>query len=161
LWEGAKRLLPENIGLMRLACPDARMNFLHQDSFLAVIDRLLVAPLYGQVVNVTSDKAASPTVSMLWSTLFDDIGWPETLEWAPTNDALDYRGLPHRIRAFNAFCRTNIEIASRDWTFERGHVDGMISEGMPFPEAQLGTIRVCQGHFLRRYADTNGRVFHV
>ena len=159
LWEGAKRLLPEKIELMRLASPHALMNFLHQDAYVNVALKVIAHSPDNPIVNIVSAKETSPTLEELWSMLFDAIGWPDRLEWAPDNDSLDYNGLSNRIKAFNAFCRTNIDIASRDWTFERGTVDRMIAASMTFPEATLSTIHICQTHFLDGYDRTNGRFF--
>ncbi|MDD1779998.1 NAD(P)H-binding protein [Enterovibrio sp. ZSDZ35] len=160
LWDGAKRLLPGHIDVMRLACPEARMNFVHQDAVIAVMRHVLEKPLNGQIINLASDSSQAPTMKVLWSLLFEEIGQPDSLEWAPTNDALDYRGLSTRVRAFNAFCRTNLEIASRNWMFDRTSINAMKAEGLQFAEAQLTSIRICQSHFMTLYNEKKGRVFN-
>ncbi|WP_407330336.1 NAD-dependent epimerase/dehydratase family protein [Enterovibrio sp. 27052020O] len=160
LWDGAKRLLPKNIDLMRLACPDARMNFVHQDAFISVMRYALSQPFEGKIINAVSDSSKAPTTKDLWSLLFDEIGHPNTLEWAPDNDSLDYRGLSPRVRAFNAFCRTNLEIASRNWTFDRSAINAMKADGVPFADALLPSIQVCQKQFMSLYNEKKGRVFN-
>ncbi|PKF50971.1 short-chain dehydrogenase [Enterovibrio nigricans] len=160
LWDGAKRLLPGHIDVMRLACPQARMNFVHQDAVISVMQHALKKPLNGQIINLASDSSQAPTMEALWSLLFEEIGQPDSLEWAPTNDALDYRGLSTRVRAFNAFCRTNLDIASRNWMFDRTSINAMKAEGLTFAEAQLPSIRICQSHFMALYNDKKGRVFN-
>ncbi|KKD60530.1 short-chain dehydrogenase [Grimontia sp. AD028] len=160
LWDGAKRLLPGHIDVMRLACPQARMNFVHQDAVIAVMRFTLRKPWRSRIINLASDSLHAPTMEALWALLFDDIGHPDSLEWAPTNDALDYRGLSPRVRAFNAFCRTNLEIASRNWMFDRPSITVMKAEGLDFAEALLPTIRICQSHFMALYNEKKGRVFN-
>ncbi|WP_241823362.1 NAD-dependent epimerase/dehydratase family protein, partial [Enterovibrio norvegicus] len=160
LWDGAKRLLPNNIDLMRLACPDAQMNFVHQDAFISVMRYALSQPFKGKIINVVSDSSQAPTMKDLWSLLFDEIGQPNTLEWAPDNDSLDYQGLSPRVRAFNAFCRTNLEIASRNWTFDRSAINAMKADGVSFSDALLPSIRICQKQFMTLYDEKKGRVFN-
>ncbi|WP_081796196.1 NAD-dependent epimerase/dehydratase family protein [Enterovibrio calviensis] len=160
LWDGAKRLLPEKIGVMRLACPDGQMNFLHQDALIEVMRFVLRHPIENNIINLVSDSSLAPTMEDLWSLLFQEIGQPEHLEWAASNDTLDYRGLSPRVRAFNAFCRTNLEIASRKWTFDRSTINAMKAQGMPFAEALLPSIGVCQAHYMWLYNENKGRVFN-
>jgi len=136
------------------------MNFIHQDSFIAAVRYILKTPSERRVINMVSRREDAPTLEKLWSLFFEENGWPKSLEWAPSNDALEYRGLHPRIRAFNGFCKTNVEIASREWQFERTALDEMIQHGVRFPEATLPTIAVCQSSFLDRYNRTKGKAFN-
>lgn len=167
---GGKRygLYQQWMGLERLVCdryhaefhavaPEVPLNLLHQDAFCSAFKAAFRWLPDGAFMNIVSEAADAPTMRDLWDLWFD-VTRPATIHYYPTLGDVPLKAIPARQRACLIFAHTNLELASHRWTLEAGWLDLLRRGGLPFADATVASVALCQWRFvessivLARYA---------
>ena len=149
LWNGIERLLtrewhPE----MHVLAPRQPVQLVHQDAlqsaFLAA-RRLLPA---GSIVNVVSNESTLPGLRELWQLWMERCLRPRDLFYYERMADIPIRDINGKQRALLALASVNLQIASHPWRFETTQMDRLRALGMPFADATLETVSICQDLFV-------------
>ena len=148
-WVGVERLLYDRpCDEMHVVAPTEPVNFLHQDAFQNAFHWAFEVLPPDSIMNLTSDSEGAPSVRDLWKLWFEVVREPDRLHYYESLEQVPLKGLPPRQRAFVMFASGNLEITAHRWRFETRMLDRMRSEGVEFTDADLQSIRICQGRFL-------------
>lgn len=155
LWSGIERLLcREWHETIHAFAPSQGINLVHQDAFqnafLAAWRRLPG----NAVVNIVAGAADAPTVRDLWTLWVDACNRPRRMIFYERMADIPVRQIPPAQRALLALASVNLEIIGHPWRFERAALDGLVADGVPFPEASLSSIETCQ----RRLMDNSAAI---
>jgi nucleoside-diphosphate-sugar epimerase len=147
LW-AARRYLSGRPSVIHAAAPDAALQLLHQDAFQVGFLAAYKHLPDNAIIHLVSREETLPTVRQLWGALVARY-LPECdtryLDH-PSETAPEQSG--RNVRQFLTAVRTNAEISSHHWRFESAALDRLRLSGLPFRDASLSTVTMCQDWFM-------------
>lgn len=150
LWNGIERLLtrewhPE----MHVLAPRQPVQLVHQDALQSAFLAARRALPAGSIVNVVSNESTLPGLRELWHLWMERCLRPRDLFYYERMADIPIREINGKQRALLALASVNLQIASHPWRFETTQMDRLRALGMPFADATLETVSICQDLFVR------------
>ena len=152
MWRAWEALLAKDYSpVLYTVAPRVRLNFVHQDAFVAGFMGALRGLPPDSIVHLVSRHATSPTMHELcW--LWADVYRPVEIRSYDSVDAVPLTSIPVRQRRFLEIVAKNLEIASHAWRFDSDHLDGLRAGGLQFTDATLDSVARCQRRYVAQSA---------
>jgi dTDP-4-dehydrorhamnose reductase len=167
MWRAIEGLLcREYSPVWHTVAPRVPLNFVHQDAFQNGFMDIYRSVAPSAIVHLVADHAKSPTMRELcW--LWADVYCPTEIHCYARVDDVPLYSIPMRQRRFLELAAKNFEIATHTWIFETQYLNRFRAAGLPFADATLETVAVCQNRYIegstriqehmRRYAGQTGK----
>ncbi len=150
LWASCERLFSDRYTeVFHAIAPRTAVHVLHQDAFMAGLVAALAGLPDGSYVNLVSDQSALPTLRSYWEMFARDWTGPREVHCYASADEFPKTGVDRRQSLLASFSAVNLEIASRHFHFERGHLERLREGGMQFADATEETLAICQRRFMQ------------
>jgi nucleoside-diphosphate-sugar epimerase len=148
LWRAFEGLLcREYAPVWHTVAPPAPVDFVHQDAFQNAFLGIYHSAPPGAIVHLVGDPAKRPTLrDLFWQ--WADVYWPLEIHSYARVDDVPLASIPKRQRRFLELAAKNFEIATHSWNFETTFLTRLRAAGLPFADATLATIAVCQERYI-------------
>jgi nucleoside-diphosphate-sugar epimerase len=148
LWRAFEGLLcREYSPVWHTVAPPAPVDFVHQDAFQDAFLGIYRSAPPGTIVHLVGDPSSRPTLrELFWQ--WAEVYWPREIHGYARVDDVPLASIPKRQRRFLEFAAKNFEIATHAWSFETTFMTRLRAAGLPFADATLATIAVCQEAYI-------------
>ena len=148
LWRAFEGLLcREYAPVWHTVAPPAPVDFVHQDAFQNAFRGIYRSAPPGAIVHLVGDPSRRPTLrELFWQ--WAEVYWPFEIHGYAQVDDVPLASIPKRQRRFLEFAAKNFEIATHAWNFETTYMTRLRAAGLPFADATLATIAVCQERYI-------------
>ena len=149
LWYAADRLMcTEYHPAIYAIAPRLRMPLLHQDAFLSGFFAAYRSLPANSVFHLVSRDETLPTVRDLWDLWLHHVARPRQLYYFQRLADVPLEKLCRNQQMWVELTGVNLDISSRSWQFECGHLDRLRRHGLAFTDVTRDTIPVCQDRFI-------------
>ena len=158
LWRAFEGLLcREYAPVWYIVAPPAPVDFVHQDAFQNAFLGIYRSAPPGAIVHLVSDPSERPTMQDLaWQ--WAEVYWPLEIHSYARVDDVPLDSIPKWQRRFLVLAAKNFEIATHPWNFETTFMTRLRAAGLPFADATLATIAVCQERYIAGSAAIQGHM---
>ncbi|MFL5343069.1 MAG: SDR family oxidoreductase [Gemmataceae bacterium] len=149
LWYAADRLMcTDYLPAIYAIAPRLPMPLLHQDAFRAGFLAAYRALPANSVFHLVSRDETLPTVRDLWDLWLHHVARPRQIHYFQRLADVPLEKLSRNQRVWVELTGVNLDISSRPWRFESGHLDRLRRQGLHFTDVTTHTISVCQDRFI-------------
>jgi nucleoside-diphosphate-sugar epimerase len=148
MWRAFEGLLcREYAPVWHIVAPAAPVDFVHQDAFQNAFMGIYRSAPPGAIVHLLGDPLQRPTMQdLVWQ--WAEVYWPREIRGYAGVDDVPLESIPKWQRRFLVLAAKNFEIATHSWTFETTFLANLRTAGLPFADATLATIAICQERYI-------------
>lgn len=149
LWTAGEKYLSAGYPpVLHVVAGDQPVNFIHQDAFKHAFWAAYRELPDASVLHLVSRDDALPTMRDLWELWLSVYGGPREVHFFARLDDVPQQDAAPQMRMWLDFTAVNNEIASVRWNFARERLDALRAAGVPFTDASLATVAICQRRFV-------------
>jgi len=149
LWYAADRLMcTEYMPVIYAIAPRLSMPLLHQDAFQTGFLAAFRSLPANSVFHLVSRDDSMPTVRDLWDLWLHHVARPRQLYYFQRLADVPLEKLCRNQQIWVEMTGVNLDISSRSWRFESGHLDWLRRHGLPFTDVTIDSIQTCQERFI-------------
>jgi nucleoside-diphosphate-sugar epimerase len=147
-WEGIERLLTKNYHPeLHTVASSQPLNLIHQDVFQRTVFAALQWVPDNEHINVVVDNDTAPSSKDAWRLICSVTGHKRVFFYDSLSK-IDLKAINARQRIFLTFARTNLEISTYRWRFERTWIQHLCKRGLVFENTTMDSIKTCQNRFV-------------